>query len=526
MTGKKGWGAKTAWSMSFFEMVPWVAEDNVAREGTLTAAAPASSCASPHALPLSACDAASKAVGTSPSSSTPPPHSKPYKERKRQELDLRTRWRCRRCGMVLQPPLDAVTGKPRYGVMMTEHLEGVSSGGTTHLATGVVACTAGTMRYEKASDEEGALSPNQPNKRPRDDLTSGRVTEAESVIAGTGASHRHKEGGDDKAAACEALRRLLHQCQQGARQCDTANSSPLPLLFIVVENPKTPANAGGILRAMRCYGLHGPAAAATRVSVATTVAVSLPVATTQTATEEVTRSYASGGVWARATTPDVVESTEGSVRQRVGSFIFSGTRLQNAMAHSEYAHTLRTDPTHAGRDIPQLRVPTLDVLFDVLRGDYGHRQKEPRLPSPSLVSVVAVELVEGAVPLPFYEHPFGHLTRQETMQRARNGAAPREKDAAFTAAPLPMVFYVFGAEDGTLSAHHLQHDVDDVVFIPTTGSMNLAATVNVLLYDRLAKECRRLHPAVADATAAGMKWKDVFGARNANNRIRWTRSLY
>ena len=47
-------------------------------------------------------------------------------------------------------------------------------------------------------------------------------------------------------------------------------------------------------------------------------------------------------------------------------------------------------------------------------------------------------------------------------------------------------FYVFGPEDGSVS----QSIVDwcqDVVYIPTNGCMNLAATVNVLLYDRLAK---------------------------------------
>lgn len=69
--------------------------------------------------------------------------------------------------------------------------------------------------------------------------------------------------------------------------------------------------------------------------------------------------------------------------------------------------------------------------------------------------VVAVELVENAVPLPAFEHP----------------------DNAF---------YVFGPEDGSLS-NALIEQVDDVVYIPTHHCMNLAATANVLLYDRLAK---------------------------------------
>ena len=68
---------------------------------------------------------------------------------------------------------------------------------------------------------------------------------------------------------------------------------------------------------------------------------------------------------------------------------------------------------------------------------------------------VAVDLVEGAIPLPEYKHP----------ERA---------------------FYVFGAEDATLGRRVLER-CRDRVMIPTSGCMNLAATVNVVLYDRLAK---------------------------------------
>jgi tRNA(Leu) C34 or U34 (ribose-2'-O)-methylase TrmL len=68
---------------------------------------------------------------------------------------------------------------------------------------------------------------------------------------------------------------------------------------------------------------------------------------------------------------------------------------------------------------------------------------------------VAVELVSSAMPLPEYKHP----------ERA---------------------FYVFGAEDATLD-HRVLSWCRDVVYIPTTGCMNLAATVNVVLYDRMCK---------------------------------------
>ena len=74
---------------------------------------------------------------------------------------------------------------------------------------------------------------------------------------------------------------------------------------------------------------------------------------------------------------------------------------------------------------------------------------------PKGARTVVVELVEGAIPLPSFSHP----------------------DNAF---------YIFGPEDGSVPASVLAW-ADDVVYIPTKGCMNLAATVNVVLYDRLAK---------------------------------------
>lgn len=69
---------------------------------------------------------------------------------------------------------------------------------------------------------------------------------------------------------------------------------------------------------------------------------------------------------------------------------------------------------------------------------------------------VAVDLVPGAESLVEYKHP----------ERA---------------------FYVFGPEDGTIGAEILGW-CRDVIYVPTAGCMNLAAAVNVVLYDRLAKQ--------------------------------------
>lgn len=68
---------------------------------------------------------------------------------------------------------------------------------------------------------------------------------------------------------------------------------------------------------------------------------------------------------------------------------------------------------------------------------------------------IAIDLVEGAVPLHQFEHP-------------------------------RCAYYVFGPEDGTLGEKTLSW-CKHKVYIPTHSCMNLAATVNVVLYDRAVK---------------------------------------
>lgn len=68
---------------------------------------------------------------------------------------------------------------------------------------------------------------------------------------------------------------------------------------------------------------------------------------------------------------------------------------------------------------------------------------------------VAVELIEGAKSLVDYKHP-------------------------------PRAFYIFGPEDGTLKKE-ITEFCRETIYIPTNGCMNLAATANVILYDRMAK---------------------------------------
>lgn len=51
-------------------------------------------------------------------------------------------------------------------------------------------------------------------------------------------------------------------------------------------------------------------------------------------------------------------------------------------------------------------------------------------------------------------------------------------------------FYIFGPEDGSVPKHILDR-CKDVVYVPTESCMNLAATVNVVLYDRLMKQTKK-----------------------------------
>ncbi|VAW94184.1 RNA methyltransferase, TrmH family [hydrothermal vent metagenome] len=75
--------------------------------------------------------------------------------------------------------------------------------------------------------------------------------------------------------------------------------------------------------------------------------------------------------------------------------------------------------------------------------------------APANMRMVCVEFAQNAISLPNFKHPEN-------------------------------AFYVFGPEDGTLTQNIIDR-AELVVYVPTVGCMNLAATVNVVLYDRLVK---------------------------------------
>jgi tRNA(Leu) C34 or U34 (ribose-2'-O)-methylase TrmL len=117
----------------------------------------------------------------------------------------------------------------------------------------------------------------------------------------------------------------------------------------------------------------------------------------------------------------------------VDAVFYSGARFERAKKFS-------TDTKNAQSKIPLTHIDYL-----------------PQAPVAG-TKLVAIELIEGAMPLMDFEHPEN-------------------------------AYYIFGPEDGSLKKDILDH-CDHVVYIPTIGCMNLAATVHVVLYDRMSKSGR------------------------------------
>ncbi len=130
-------------------------------------------------------------------------------------------------------------------------------------------------------------------------------------------------------------------------------------------------------------------------------------------------------------------SNVGAVLRAVGCYQadevrYTGERFDRALK-------FQTDTKNAKSRIPL--VQTDQLLADL----------------PRAIQVVCVELVLGAKSLPDFQHPESAI-------------------------------YIFGPEDGSIK-QSLIDQADHVVYVPTQGCMNLAASVNVVLYDRLAKQC-------------------------------------
>lgn len=146
----------------------------------------------------------------------------------------------------------------------------------------------------------------------------------------------------------------------------------------------------------------------------------------------------------------------GAVMRAAGCY--QATAIRYTGERFDRAARYRTDTKNVQRKIPLTGV---DCLYEALPAD---------------VKVVCVEFAEGATSLPDFVHP----------ERA---------------------LYVFGPEDGSIPQHVVDR-ADHVVYVPTVGCMNLAASVNVLLYDRLSKSDHIPHSEEL-----------IKSSRDANNRL-------
>ncbi|MBL4899576.1 MAG: RNA methyltransferase [Colwellia sp.] len=120
-----------------------------------------------------------------------------------------------------------------------------------------------------------------------------------------------------------------------------------------------------------------------------------------------------------------------------------------------YTHAAKFIGSKNNTDTQKLseKVPLI-AIDDFLQLKHSSIEQQ-REKLPESTKIICVDLVEGATPLPLFQH----------------------QDQAL---------YIFGPEDGTISQTVIDQ-ADEVVYVPTVGCMNLAASVNVLLYDRLAK---------------------------------------
>lgn len=142
------------------------------------------------------------------------------------------------------------------------------------------------------------------------------------------------------------------------------------------------------------------------------------------------RGYAAIGLHMPKTASNIGSVLRASHCYGVGMVAHTGQRYRNA----------GTDTMKAYRHLPLLHTDDLQSML------------------PYDCVPVAVDLLDDARCLTTYAHP----------ERA---------------------FYIFGPEDGTLG-DKITSWCRDKVYVPTAFCMNLAAAVNVVLYDRMAKQAR------------------------------------
>lgn len=153
------------------------------------------------------------------------------------------------------------------------------------------------------------------------------------------------------------------------------------------------------------------------------------------------RGYAAIGLYRPKNPLNIGEVMRAAGCYGAGFVSICGTRFQRS----------RTDTQEAWKHLPVLQA---DELLDL---------------TPIGCEPVAVEFIQTATPLPGFAHP----------ERA---------------------YYLLGPEDGSLPAELVKR-CKHVVYVPTRHCMNLAATANVLLYDRMSKRAGHVAASAVQAVA-------------------------
>lgn len=360
--------------------------------------------------------------------------------------------RCHRCHCSIRVPVVTATGRFDTTVLV-RHLEHAGQTNQTkedlERFGDVPLCTAGPLRYEEDCSEETANKARNPQENGVED--------------------------DD--------RRMVHELLMTAAA--SRSSCRCELVLIGIDNPKTPQNVGSVLRGMGVY-------------------------------EDGAVLLYTGHRYDHAKkyyTTDPRDATKGAVSMRHvkdWSVVLDALRTHPATTRtrqverssgSDSVTAAVTTSTSSSSSRKRERDCSTTMLSDTVEGVPSLSSATAAAPR-STVSVVAVDMIDAAVPLHSFSHPCN------TLQAPRGSGAgsvgyhhpPRGEDAtnaSFTSTSassawqptspsVHVVLYLLGPEDGTLPQHVVQQ-CDSVVFVPTVGSMNLAATANVLLYDRQVK---------------------------------------
>lgn len=440
-------------------------------------------------------------------------------------------------------PRNPTTGRPEF-TLLADHLEGktlpkqIGAGhderdSKPYIA--VSACAAGVLVFDKDTNatsaqtgssiectkrialEEGEEPVNSTAQLPPP-ITVDRLrrffTRSEASTPPPHSSSHHsgadlRSTGEEEGLNSNPMQ--LGKDGEGDDGALSSSSSPLSSglndparVIILLENPKTPRNIGSILRALGCFGY---------------------------ASSTCTDHHANNNV-----TPTAAGSS--SIHASHCMILFTGHRLLNGLRAQPLSH-VGTDATNMRNAIDMFHLPDPKVLWHTIEAfkneeqasqqlqEDGQNQEQHEMKAsealssvsginsdstphgkstvggggPVLVHVTAVDLIASAHPLQDYVHPFLPAGSCAMASRHEKGGLARST-----------VIFVFGPEDGNLSADFLPH-CDDAVYIPTLGSLNLSTAVTLMLYDRVAKllrattrerqrqQCRHYHRCVCGGGA-------------------------